>query len=57
MSDKLKLDVFYGHIEIMDWIEFDGEKLIGMAMEKWIDKDGSVIKCEIKPTGVEARYV
>ena len=57
MNDKFKLDVFFGHIETISWIEFDGEKLIGMAMKKWIDKDGSVIKSEIKPTGAVARYV
>lgn len=54
---KIKIDMFLGHIEIRCWIEYDGEKLIGMSMEKVIGKDGNIIKCEIKPTGLVVSYV
>ena len=52
----IKVDILYGHIELRSWIEFDGEKYVGMGMKKTFDKDGNLKDCEVRPTGLVARY-
>lgn len=47
--------VFFGRVELRAWIEFDGDKLIGMGSKKTYDETGNLIACDEAPTGLIAR--
>lgn len=43
--------VLYGHVDINSWIEWDGEKFIGMGSKTVYDRDGNITEHSVTPTG------
>lgn len=58
MSDQenIKMEIKYGTSELRSWIEFDGEKYIGMGMRIDRDLDGKITDVKIEPTGAIAKF-
>jgi len=52
---EFKVNVVYGHIDCRAWLEFDGEKYIGMSSKATYDKDGKITDWKTEPTGLVAR--
>jgi hypothetical protein len=46
----------FGHKALRSWIEFDGEKYIGMGSVASYDRDGKLLDFKIEPTGLVLRY-
>lgn len=55
-DDNVKITVNYGYVILRAWIEFDGDKFIGMGSKAEYDLDGILIDFKIEPTGLAARY-
>ena len=53
---KFKVDVIFGHVELRSWIEFDGEKFIGMGSCTKYDRDGKIESHKVEPSGLVATY-
>jgi hypothetical protein len=51
-EQTFKIDMLFGHCESRAWLEFDGERLIGMGSKKTFDRDGKLIAYSESPTGV-----
>lgn len=55
MSEEITFNakMLYGFVDVRSWIEFDGEKYIGMGMKTVYDHAGNVVeRTAPKPTGV-----
>ena len=51
-----KIEILWGHVEIRSWIEFDGDKYIGMGSKKTFDENGKLVAYDESPTGLVATY-
>lgn len=51
---QFRLSVNFGRVELRSWLEFDGEKLIGMGMRSEFDENGKIVSVDIAPTGITA---
>lgn len=52
VEQNLKIDMLFGQYECRAWLEFDGDRLIGMSSKKTFDRDGNLIAYSESPTGV-----
>lgn len=55
-QENIKIEIKYGTSELRSWIEFDGEKYIGMWMRIDRDLDGNITDVKIEPTGLIAKF-
>ncbi len=46
----------FSHVVLKAWIEFDGEKYIGMGSKETYDENGKITDFKIEPTGLTMRY-
>lgn len=53
---EYKIDILYGYCDLRSWIEFDGDKYIGMGSKKTFDNDGKLISYDESPTGLIFKY-
>jgi hypothetical protein len=53
---KWKITFTRGRVVLRSWIEFDGEKYIGMGSKKTFDEDGKLIDYTESPTGLSFVY-
>lgn len=42
----------FNHCKLRSWIEYDGEKFIGMGSKTTYDKDGRLVDYTEGPTGI-----
>jgi hypothetical protein len=54
----VKMEIWFGHVELRSWIEYDAvrERFIGMGEARHYDKDGLLVSCSRGPTGMEAWF-
>lgn len=55
-SESVMITPVFGYKALRSWIEFDGEKYIGMGSVASYDREGKLLDFKIEPTGVVGRY-
>lgn len=51
-----KADYIFGSIEINDWFEPKGRKMVGMSRRTCRDKDGNIVDETVVPTGISVVF-
>jgi len=48
---NFKVTMIYGHVDLLSWLEWDGEKVIGMGSKTAYNSDGQITEHSVSPTG------
>lgn len=56
MDEPYLITIQYGYVELRSWIEFDGDKFIGMGSKIAYDEKGNITEAKIEPTGLIGYY-
>ena len=53
---RCKVEILSGHCEIRSWLEWSGDKLVGMGGKKTYDEEGKLIDCSESLTGASVNF-
>jgi hypothetical protein len=56
MNENIDVMAPHGYAEFRSWIEFDGEKYVGMGSKATYDQNGKLVDFKIEPTGLIASF-
>ena len=48
---NFKVTVIYGHVDVLSWLEWDGEKFVGMGSQTTYGRNGQITEHSVSPTG------